>query len=104
MDWYINYIGGAPKSFTNNKKIKSDIHRTIDYIMKIFQVRVFEIKEINIESASKVLIDIIDDLPVAQASMRDGELIIRYSRFIEIKLKDPLKAIYRDIKLKQILD
>lgn len=104
LNWYIEILPWAPKSFNNDKKIKNNINCIITHIMNIFHEKLFELEEVNLKNAGKVLIDIIDEMPIMKADMQNGELIIRYNRFVNVKLKDPLKSIYRDIKLNKLLN
>jgi hypothetical protein len=53
---------------------------------------------------NKILSEIIEELPIMRANTYGGEFIIKYNRWVDIKLTDTTKQIYRDIKLEKIFN
>jgi len=50
----------------------------------------------------KIFQEIIEELPIMRANIYGNEFIIKYNRWVNIKLTDTTKQIYRDIKLEKI--
>lgn len=100
--WYIHIDKWAPKHFKNDKFKEVVIENTKPVIAYIYE----KLKEsdYNLSEFNKRLKDIVDDLPIMKVKIIDDEIIIKYNKWIDIKLVDSTKAIYRDIKLNKLLN
>jgi hypothetical protein len=103
LDWYIEIEPHAPNSIKKNIK---DIEKITKYIMQIFSDKMMKMEEFNLNKANEILSDIVDEFPVMrpEKDWNTGEFYIRYSKYVSIKLKNPLKLIYRELKLQKLLD
>jgi hypothetical protein len=70
--------------------------------MNYFCKRLMEIKEFTLEDMEKIFSEIIEELPIMRANIYGDEFVIKYNRWVDIKLTDTTKQIYRDIKLEKI--
>ena len=102
IDWYVEILEGSPDDFKNDDYLNSVIKTTapcMDYFCK----RLSEIENWMIEDAETIFKDIIDEMPIMSSMISNTEFIIRYNRWVSIRLTDTTKQIYRDIKLEKIL-
>jgi hypothetical protein len=53
---------------------------------------------------NRIFSEIIEELPIMEASIYKNEFTIRYNRFVYLNLTDTTKQIYRDIKLEKIFN
>ena len=98
IDWYINVSEYAPESMSSDK-ITDNVIKTMAPIMDFLCVRLNKENSITMEK----VISIMNELSIMNSSIIDDELVIKYNRFISIRLTESLKQICRDIKIKKIL-
>lgn len=101
LDWYVEISESAPDGLKNDKYL-SNVIKTAAPFMTHFCKRLTEIDDFSLEDMEKVLSEIIDELPIMRANVYGNEFIIKYNRWVDIKLTDTTKSIYRDIKLEKL--
>lgn len=102
IDWYVEISESAPDGFKSDDFLKSVIE-TATPLMDYFCNRLSEIDEWEIKDAEKVFGEIIEEMPIMNYRVYKDEFIIKYNRFVEIKLTDTTRQIYREFKLNKIL-
>jgi hypothetical protein len=70
--------------------------------MDYFCKRLSEIEDFTLDNIEKIFSEIIDELPIMRGNRYGDEFVIKYNRWVDIKLTDTTKQIYRDIKLEKI--
>lgn len=98
INWYISFSEYAPKSM-NCDKITDNVIKIMSPIMDFLCDRL--IKEDNI--TMERFISIMNELSIMNSSIIGDELVIKYNRFISIRLTESLKQICRDIKIEKVL-
>lgn len=101
LDWYVEISESAPDRFKDDKYL-SNVIKTAAPCMTHFCKRLTEIDDFTLEDMEKVLSEIIEELPIMRANIYGNEFIIKYNRWVDIKLTDTTKSIYRDIKLEKL--
>jgi hypothetical protein len=101
IDYYIDIDDGAPKHF-KTEKFKETIIRNSKPVMDFLYEKLVE-NDYNLEEFYNKCKDIIDDLPIMKFKIINNEIIIQYNRWIDIKLTDSTKQLYRDIKLDKLI-
>jgi len=103
MNWYLETNGYFPKI---NKSAMDIARRNATIFMEVFNTRLSEIADFNLENVNEMLHGLVEEFPIMspENDLQTGEFYIRYNRYLNIKLKDPLKSIYRDLKLNQLLN
>lgn len=102
IEWYIHIDKWAPEHFKTDKFKKIVTENTIPVITYISE----KLKEsdYNLSEFHQKFKDVVDDLPIMKVKVIDDEIIIQYNKWVDIKLVDSTKAIYRDIKLNKLLN
>ena len=101
IDWYIEISEGAPDGFKGDKYL-SNVINTASPCMNYFCQRLSEKENFNLKDIEKIFSEIIEELPIMRANIYGDEFVIKYNRWVDIKLTDTTKQIYRDIKLEKI--
>ncbi len=101
IDWYVEISESAPEGFKGDNYL-SNVIETAAPCMNYFCKRLMEIKEFTLEDMEKIFSEIIEELPIMRANIYGDEFVIKYNRWVDIKLTDTTKQIYRDIKLEKI--
>jgi hypothetical protein len=70
--------------------------------MNYFCQRLSEKENFNLKDIERIFSEIIEELPIMRANIYGDEFVIKYNRWVDIKLTDTTKQIYRDIKLEKI--
>jgi hypothetical protein len=65
-------------------------------------INYIEINDYKLEDMEVIFSEIIEELPIMRANIYGEEFVIKYNRWVDIKLTDTTKQIYRDIKLEKI--
>ena len=102
INWYVQISETAPQGF-NSDIYLGNVIDTATPFMDYFCKRLSEIENWMIEDAETIFKDIIDEMPIMSSMISNTEFIIRYNRWVSIRLTDTTKQIYRDIKLEKIL-
>ena len=102
INWYIEISDTAPNGF-NSDIYLGNVIDTATPFMNYFCKRLSEVENWMIEDAEKIFKDIIDEMPIMSSRIFNKEFIIKYNRWVNIRLTDTTKQIYRDIKLEKIL-
>jgi hypothetical protein len=102
INWYVQISEGAPQGF-NSDIYLGNVIDTATPFMDYFCKRLSEIENWMIQDAETIFKDIIDEMPIMSSMISNTEFIIRYNRWVSIRLTDTTKQIYRDIKLEKIL-
>lgn len=102
IDWYIEISDYSPNGFKSDDFLKSVIETATPF-MNYFCDRLSEIEDWKIEDAERVFGEIIEEMPIMNYRIKGEEFIIKYNRFVDIKLTDTTRQIYREIKLGKIL-
>jgi hypothetical protein len=103
IDWYIEISESAPDNFKVDDYLNSVI-KTSKPCMDYFCKRLMEIEEFTLEDMGKIFSEIIEELPIMRANIYNNEFVIKYNRWVDIKLTDTTKQIYRNIKLEKIFN
>ena len=101
IDWYVEISEGAPDGFKEDKYLSSVIN-TASPCMNYFCQRLTEKENFTLEDIEKIFSEIIEELPIMRANIYGDEFVIKYNRWVDIKLTDTTKQIYRNIKLEKI--
>ena len=101
IDWYIEISDSAPDGFKRDKYL-SNVINTASPCMNYFCQRLSEKENFNLKDIEKIFSEIIEELPIMRANIYGDEFVIKYNRWVDIKLTDTTKQIYRDIKLEKI--
>ena len=102
INWYVEISEGAPQGF-NSDIYLGNVIDTATPFMDYFCKRLSEIENWMIQDAESIFKDIIDEMPIMSSMISNNEFIIKYNRWVSIRLTDTTKQIYRDIKLEKIL-
>jgi hypothetical protein len=100
-EFYIDINENAPKNFKTEKFKDSVIENSQPIINYIFE----KLNEFNynLDEFYKKFSDIVDDLAIMNIKLLNGEIILKYNRWVDIKFVDSTKSIYRDIKLNKLI-
>lgn len=101
IDWYIEISKDAPVAFKADKYLSTVIN-TSSPCMNYFCKRLTETENFTLEDMKKIFSIIIEELPIMRANIYGDEFVIKYNRWVDIKLTDTTKQIYRNIKLEKI--
>lgn len=102
IDWYIEISDSSPNGFKSDDFLKGVIETATPF-MNYFCDRLSEIEDWKIEDAERVFGEIIEEMPIMNYRIKEEEFIIKYNRFVDIKLTHTTRQIYREIKLGKIL-
>jgi hypothetical protein len=102
IDWYVEMSESAPDNFRTDESL-SKIIDTASPCMDYFCTRLTELKDWKLEDANKIFQDIIEEMPIMQPHIYNGEFSIKYNKWVYIKLTETPTQIYRDSKIKQLL-
>lgn len=102
MNWYIEERNISKISKNTRDKVKE----SAGLFMEVFNDKLCELEDFNLDNINKMLHNLVEEFPVMtpKNDWKTGEFYIRYNSYFNIKLKDPLKSIYRDLKLNQLLN
>jgi hypothetical protein len=103
IDWYVEISENAPEGFKDDKYL-SNVINTASPCMNYFCKRLSEKDDFTLEDMEKIFSEIIEELPIMRANIYGDEFVIKYNRWVDIKLTDTTKQIYRDIKLEKIFN
>ena len=101
IDLYVEISEGATDGFKGDKYLSSVIN-TASPCMNYFCQRLTEKENFTLEDIEKIFSEIIEELPIMRANIYGDEFVIKYNRWVDIKLTDTTKQIYRNIKLEKI--
>jgi hypothetical protein len=101
LDWYIEISDRAPDGFKSDKYLNSVI-KTASPCMDYFCKRLIEMDNYTIDDMNNIFSEIIEELPIMRGNKYVDEFIIKYNRWVDIKLTDTTKSIYRDIKIEKL--
>ena len=103
IDWYVEISENANEGFKTDDYLATVI-RTAKPCMDYFCKRLTEIEDFTLEDMEKIFSEIIEELPIMRANISGNEFVIKYNRWVDIKLTDTTKQIYRNIKLEKIFN
>lgn len=103
IDWYVEISESAPEGFKDDKYL-SNVINTASPCMNYFCQRLTQKEDFTLEDIEKIFSEIIEELPIMRANIYGDEFVIKYNRWVDIKLTDTTKQIYRDIKLEKIFN
>jgi hypothetical protein len=103
IDWYVEILDGSPDNFKSDDYLAMVI-KTASPCMTYFCKRLSEIEDFTLEDMEKIFSEIIEELPIMRANVYGSEFVIKYNRWVDIKLTDTTKQIYRNIKLEKIFN
>jgi hypothetical protein len=101
IDWYVEISDSAPENFKGDDYLAKVI-QTTSPCMNYFCKRLSEIDDFTLEDMETIFSEIIEELPILTTNIYGDEFVIKYNRWVDIKLTDTTKQIYRDIKLEKI--
>lgn len=102
IEWYVDIVEFAPMNFKTDK-FKNSVNENAKPVMIYISEKLKE-SDYNLSEFYENFKDIVDDLPIMNLKCINDEIIIKYNRFVYIKLVDSTKAIYRNIKLNKLLN
>lgn len=102
IEWYIDIDEWAPSHFKTDK-FKEVVTKNTKPVMVYISEKLKE-SDYDLSGFCQKFKDIVDDLPIMKVKVIDDEITIQYNRWVDIKLVDSTKAIYRDIKLNKLLN
>lgn len=100
INWYVEVNSN---SYNNSDYIKKVIENATPF-MNFFCKKISKIDSWKLEDVNRILGDIVNEMPVMNVSFSGEEFTIKYNRYTDIKLVDPVKQIYRDMKISKILE
>ena len=103
IDWYVEISDLAPEGFKGDKYL-GDVIDTASPCMNYFCDRLTEIKDWKLEDANNIFKEIIEELPIMTARVYNNDFIINYNKWVTIKLTETATQIYRESKIRQILE
>ena len=103
IDWYVEISESAPDGFKGDKYL-AEVIKTASPCMNYLCNRLMEMEDFTLESMEKIFSEIIEELPIMRGNRYGDEFVIKYNRWVDIKLTDTTKQIYRDIKLEKIFN
>ena len=103
IDWYVEILDSAPDGFKGDKYIGNVIDTASPY-MDYFCKRLTEMKDWKLEDANNIFKEIIEELPIMTARVYNNDFIINYNKWVTIKLTETATQIYRESKIRQILE
>ena len=103
IDWYVEILDSAPDGFKGDKYIGNVIDTASPY-MDYFCKRLTEMKDWKLEDANNIFKEIIEELPIMTTRVYNNDFIINYNKWVTIKLTETATQIYRESKIRQILD
>ena len=103
IDWYVEILDSAPDGFKGDKNVGNVIDTASPY-MDYFCKRLTEMKDWKLEDANNIFKEIIEELPIMTARVYNNDFIINYNKWVTIKLTETATQIYRESKIKQILE
>lgn len=102
-DWYVEISDSAPEGFKGDKYVGNVID-TASPCMDYFCKRLTEMKDWKLEDANTIFKEIIEELPIMTARVYNNDFIINYNKWVTIKLTETATQIYRESKIRQILE
>ena len=103
IDWYVEILDSAPDGFKGDKYVGNVID-TASPCMDYFCKRLTEMKDWKLEDANNIFKEIIEELPIMTARVYNNDIIINYNKWVTIKLTETATQIYRESKIRQILE
>lgn len=103
IDWYVEISDSAPDGFKGDKYLGKVID-TASPCMDYFCKRLTDMKDWKLEEANSIFKEIIEELPIMTARIYNKEFIINYNKWVFIKLTETPIQIYRESKIRQILE
>ncbi len=103
IDWYVEILDSAPDGFKGDKYVGNVIDTASPY-MDYFCKRLTEMKDWKLEDANNIFKEIIEELPIMTARVYNNDFIINYNKWVTIKLTETATQIYRESKIRQILE
>lgn len=103
IDWYVEILDSAPDGFKGDKYVGNVID-TASPCMDYFCKRLTETKDWKLEDANNIFKEIIEELPIMTARVYNNDFIINYNKWVTIKLTETATQIYRESKIRQILE
>lgn len=102
--WVIEYSHTSP-NYIKTPKVKEEIESltsgVIDYIFSKLKKNS---DDLTLNNVNGILFELLDELPIMSPTIDNGVFKLRYNKFITVKLIDPVKSIYREIKLNKLLN
>ena len=103
IDWYVEILDSAPDGFKGDKYVGNVID-TASPCMNYFCKRLTEMKDWKLEDANNIFKEIIEELPIMTTRVYNNDFIINYNKWVTIKLTETATQIYRESKIRQILE
>ena len=103
IDWYVEILDSAPDGFKGDKYVGNVID-TASPCMDYFCKRLTEMKDWKLEDANNIFKEIIEELPIMTTRVYNNDFIINYNKWVTIKLTETATQIYRESKIRQILE
>lgn len=103
LKWVIEYSHTSP-NYVKIPKVKKEIESLTSGVIDYIFSKLEKSDELTLNNINGILFDLLDELPIMSPTLDNGEFKIRYNKFITVKLIDPVKSIYREIKLNKLLN
>lgn len=103
LKWVIEYSHTSP-NYVKIPKVKKEIESLTSGVIDYIFSKLEKSDELTLNNVNGILFDLLDELPIMSPTLDNGEFKIRYNKFITVKLIDPVKSIYREIKLNKLLN
>ena len=103
IDWYVEVSEYCPDNYRNEKYLNKVIEIATPF-MEYFDEIVSNIEDYEvIEDVNRKFISILQESPIMESYIDNGEFFIKYNKYINIRLKETTKQIYRNKKIEKIL-
>lgn len=103
LKWVIEYSHTSP-NYVKIPKVKKEIESLTSGVIDYIFSKLEKSDELTLNNVNGILFDLLDELPIMSPTLDNGEFKLRYNKFITVKLIDPVKSIYREIKLNKLLN
>lgn len=103
LKWVIEYSHTSP-NYVKIPKVKKEIESLTSGVIDYIFSKLEKSDELTLNNINGILFDLLDELPIMSPTLDNGEFKLRYNKFITVKLIDPVKSIYREIKLNKLLN
>lgn len=103
INWYVEILDMAPVDYNSNEYLKKVIDSSTPF-MEYFFDKLLQVEDWSFVDAKDVFESIVSEMPVFNCKIIGDDIIFKYNKWVNLRLTDTAKQIYRDIKLEKILN
>lgn len=102
INWYVEIAENAADGYRSDTYLKIVIDNSTPF-MDYFCERLMQVEDWAFVDVKDVFESIVSEMPVFNCRIVEDDIIFKYNRWVNLRLTDSAKQIYRDIKLEKIL-